>query len=47
LAVISVGAHNSYGHPVPATLAALAEARVPVRRTDREGDISLGCNAPA
>ena len=47
LAVISVGAHNSYGHPVPATLAALTEARVPVRRTDREGDISLGCKAPA
>jgi competence protein ComEC len=47
LAVISVGAHNSYGHPVPATLAALAEARVPVHRTDREGDISLGCRAPA
>jgi competence protein ComEC len=43
LAVISVGAHNSYGHPAPATLAALAEAQVPVRRTDREGDIVLAC----
>ncbi len=43
LAVISVGAHNSYGHPAPATLAALGAAGVPVRRTDREGDIALGC----
>jgi competence protein ComEC len=43
LAVISVGARNTYGHPAPATLAALAEARVPVRRTDREGDIALAC----
>ena len=43
LAVISVGVHNSYGHPEPETLATLAQARVPVRRTDREGDIALGC----
>ena len=44
LAVISVGAHNAYGHPAAATLATLAEARVPVRRTDREGDIAVACN---
>ena len=43
LAVISVGAHNGYGHPAPATLATLAQAGVPVRRTDREGDIALAC----
>ncbi|MDX6598227.1 MAG: competence protein ComEC [Gaiellales bacterium] len=43
LAVISVGARNTYGHPSPATLAALAQAGVPVRRTDREGDIALEC----
>jgi competence protein ComEC len=43
LAVISVGAHNTYGHPAPNTLAALARAGVPVRRTDLEGDISLTC----
>jgi competence protein ComEC len=43
LAVISVGAHNTYGHPSPATLATLARAGVPVRRTDREGDIALEC----
>jgi competence protein ComEC len=45
LAVISVGAHNRYGHPSPATLATLAAARVPVRRTDIEGDIALACPA--
>ena len=43
LAVISVGARNTYGHPSPATLATLAQAGVPVRRTDLEGDISLAC----
>ncbi len=43
LAVISVGAHNSYGHPAPSTLASLARAGIPVRRTDRDGDIALGC----
>ncbi|MDX6629137.1 MAG: competence protein ComEC [Gaiellales bacterium] len=47
LAVISVGAHNPYGHPAAATLAALASAGVPVRRTDREGDIALACAPPA
>jgi competence protein ComEC len=40
-AVIEVGAHNSYGHPVPSTLAAL-EAGVPVvRRTDRDGTVRI------
>jgi competence protein ComEC len=43
LAVISAGAGNTYGHPSPTTLAALALAGVPVRRTDREGDIALAC----
>jgi competence protein ComEC len=47
LAVISVGAHNLYGHPAPATLETLARAGVPVRRTDREGDIALSCPPPA
>ena len=41
-AVIEVGAHNSYGHPTPATLTALSAARVPiVRRTDRDGTVKL------
>jgi competence protein ComEC len=40
--VIEVGAHNSYGHPTPSTLAALAQARIPiVRRTDRDGTVTL------
>jgi len=43
LAVISVGARNTYGHPAASTLTALGQARVPVRRTDREGSIALGC----
>jgi competence protein ComEC len=41
LALISVGAENSYGHPAPATLATLAAHRVPVLRTDRSGTIVL------
>ncbi len=40
VAVIEVGAHNTYGHPTPATLAALR--RVPiVRRTDRDGTVRV------
>ena len=40
VAVIPVGAHNSYGHPTPSTLAALHG--VPnVRRTDRDGNVRL------
>ena len=45
LAVISVGP-NSYGHPAPETLAALAAAGVPVERTDREGPIVVACPEP-
>lgn len=40
VAVISAGAHNSYGHPAPATLAALRAVPV-VRRTDRDGTVRL------
>jgi competence protein ComEC len=40
VAVIEVGAHNLYGHPTPATLAALHEAVPIVRRTD-EGTVRL------
>ena len=39
LAVIEVGAHNTYGHPAPATLATLRAARVPTLRTDRDGTV--------
>jgi competence protein ComEC len=40
-AVIPVGAHNRYGHPHPATLAALRSAVPWVYRTDRDGDVTL------
>lgn len=41
LAAIEVGRHNLYGHPAPSTLRALAAARVPVVRTDRDGSVSV------
>jgi competence protein ComEC len=40
LAAIPVG-ENGYGHPAPSTLAALAAARVPTWRTDRDGSVRL------
>jgi competence protein ComEC len=44
LAVISVGAGNSYGHPTEATLAQLSAHEVPVLRTDRQGEIDIDAN---
>lgn len=41
LAVISVGAGNSFGHPTPATLATLAAHGVPTLRTDLDGTVVL------
>ncbi|HYQ78095.1 MAG TPA: ComEC/Rec2 family competence protein [Solirubrobacterales bacterium] len=41
LAVISVGAGNPYGHPTAATIATLAQHRVPTLRTDEEGQIVI------
>jgi competence protein ComEC len=41
LAVISVGADNSFGHPTPATIAALASHGVRTLRTDRDGTVVL------
>nr|MBA3865993.1 MBL fold metallo-hydrolase [Solirubrobacterales bacterium] len=41
LAVISVGADNSYGHPTPGTLATLASHGVRTLRTDRDGTVTL------
>jgi competence protein ComEC len=41
LAVISVGADNSYGHPTAATLATLAGDRVRTLRTDDDGTIEI------
>jgi competence protein ComEC len=41
LAVISVGAHNPYGHPTPGTLATLAAHQVPTLRTDLDGTVEI------
>jgi competence protein ComEC len=41
VALISVGAGNSYGHPRPQTLAALGEAGAAVWRTDLDGDLTV------
>jgi competence protein ComEC len=40
-AVISVGESNPFGHPTPRTLRTLAEHRVRVLRTDRDGTIVI------
>lgn len=39
--VISVGLNNDYGHPSPMLLSAMARLGVPVRRTDRDGDVAV------
>jgi competence protein ComEC len=41
LALISVGAGNSYGHPSPLLLGTTARAGARVLRTDQEGDIAV------
>ena len=41
VAAIEVGAHNTYGHPAPSTLAALRAAVPHVYRTDRDGTVVL------
>jgi competence protein ComEC len=45
VAVVSVG-ENDYGHPVPATLAALAASGAEVWRTDRAGTITISFVSP-
>jgi len=42
--LISVGAGNSYGHPAPATVAALQAAGARVLRTDRSGDLTVAAD---
>jgi competence protein ComEC len=39
LALVSVGAHNAYGHPSPEVMQALRDSGVQVLRTDRVGTI--------
>lgn len=41
LAVVSVGADNTYGHPAAETLDLLEDHRVLVRRTDEDGDVAV------
>ncbi len=41
LAVVSVGTGNTYGHPAPETLAALATLGIPVLRTDLSGAVAV------
>jgi competence protein ComEC len=41
IAVISVGAENTYGHPAPATLALLRSLGMRSYRTDLDGDIAV------
>jgi competence protein ComEC len=47
LAGIEVGLHNTYGHPAPATLAALRRAEVPTYRTDRDGTVAVTVDGPS
>ncbi|WP_333492364.1 ComEC/Rec2 family competence protein [Streptomyces camelliae] len=42
VALISVGAGNSYGHPAPATVAMLRAGGALVLRTDRDGGLAVG-----
>ena len=44
VAVISVGAHNTYGHPTPQTLSTLTSLNIPVLRSDQEGTIVFKSN---
>lgn len=44
LALISVGAGNSYGHPADSTIAALEHLHAKVLRTDRDGAIAVAAN---
>ncbi|HWP95551.1 MAG TPA: DNA internalization-related competence protein ComEC/Rec2 [Syntrophomonadaceae bacterium] len=39
--IISVGAHNTFGHPSPDVLQALGAERIPILRTDQSGAIAF------
>ncbi|RBY94741.1 ComEC/Rec2 family competence protein [Blastococcus sp. TBT05-19] len=41
VAVVSVSADNTYGHPAPELLDQLADSGMRVHRTDREGDVAV------
>lgn len=40
-AAISVGAHNTYHHPSPETIATFNDFKIPFYRTDQNGDITF------
>jgi competence protein ComEC len=46
-ALIEVGAHNTYGHPNPATLQQLTTHVPIVRRTDQDGTLRVDLHAGA
>jgi competence protein ComEC len=45
IAIISVGRHNAFGHPGPATMATLARTGAKIYRTDKCGALSLNATA--
>ena len=45
IAVISVGAKNSYGHPAAETIASLTRLGTQVVRTDRDGALAITAKA--
>jgi competence protein ComEC len=45
LALVSVGADNTYGHPTPRLVRWLLQAGMRVHRTDRDGDLAVAGNA--
>jgi len=45
VAIISVGRHNTFGHPGPSTLATLERAGATIYRTDRCGGLSLSIDS--
>jgi competence protein ComEC len=45
IAVISVGAKNSYGHPAAETISSLTRLGTQVVRTDRDGALAITANA--
>ena len=45
VALISVGADNTYGHPTRRTLTWLAQDAMEIHRTDREGDVAVAGTA--
>jgi competence protein ComEC len=45
VALISVGADNTYGHPAPRLMGMLARAGMRVHRTDRQGDLAVAGSA--